>query len=74
MSMILVTSGQGFFRRLANIRLMAATREVSSEVGIRDVEPTRGTLIIAADLDHHVESLDAVAGSEFVDDRIRRRD
>jgi hypothetical protein len=30
--------------------------------------------IIAADLDHHAESLDAVAGSEFVDDRIRLRE
>ena len=36
---------------------------------VRESEP-----IIAADLGHHAESLDAVAGSEFLDDRIRLRD
>ena len=41
---------------------------------VREVEPNRGASIIAADLDHHAESLDAVAGSEFVDDRIRLRE
>ena len=30
-----------------------------------------GVSVITADLDDHTERLDAVAGSEFVDDRIR---
>jgi hypothetical protein len=41
---------------------------------VREIQPSRGASIIAADLGHHAESLDAVAGSEFVDDRIRLRE
>jgi len=70
MSRILVTSRPGFFKRLANLRPPAAAREVRG----MEESPTRGASIIAADLDHHAESLDAVAGSEFVDDRIRLRE
>jgi hypothetical protein len=33
-----------------------------------------GASVITADLDDHTERLDAVAGSEFVDDRIRLRE
>jgi len=33
-----------------------------------------GAPVIAADLDDDTERLDAVAGSEFVDDRIRLRE
>jgi hypothetical protein len=87
MSRVLLTGGPGFFSRLANVRLLAATREVHgmeesrrrlpeepATMDVREVQPSRGASLIAADLDHHAESLDAVAGSEFVDDRIRRRE
>jgi len=87
MSRVLLTGRPGFFSRLANVRLLAATREVRGmeesrtrvpeEPGTMDVregQPNRGASIIAADLDRHAESLDAVAGSEFVDDRIRLRE
>jgi hypothetical protein len=37
---------------------------------IAELQPS-GTPVITADLDDHTETLDAVAGSEFVDDRIR---
>ena len=48
--------------------------EEPGAMDIRKGQPNRGASIIAADLDHHAESLDAVAGSEFVDDRIRLRE
>ena len=72
MNSVLATSGLGFFSRLANVRLLAAAREVRgmeesltrvaeelATMDVREVQPT---------------SLDAVAGSEFVDDRIRLRE
>jgi hypothetical protein len=87
MSRALLTSGPGFFSRLANVRLLPAVREVGrmeesparvpeepATMDVREVQPSRGASTIAADLDHHAESLDAVAGSEFVDDRIRLRE
>ena len=87
MSRVLATSGLGFFSRLASVRLLAAAREVRGmeesptrvpeepgTMDVRDVQPSRGASIIAADLNHHAERLDAVAGSEFVDDRIRLRE
>jgi len=87
MSRVLVTSGLAFFGRLANVRLLAGTREVRSmeesrtrgpeepaTMAGRGVEPGRAASIVAADRDRHAESLDAVAGSEFVDDRIRLRE
>ena len=87
MSRILVTSRPGFFSLLANLRLLGATREVRGmeesrthvpeepgTMDVRSVQPNRRASIIAADLDHYAESLDAVAGSEFVDDRIRLRE
>ena len=87
MSSVLATSGRGFFRRLADVRLLAAAREVlgmeesrtrvpeeSGTMDVREIQPNRGPSIIAADLDHHAGSLDAIAGSEFVDDRVRLRE
>ena len=77
----------GFFSLLANVWLLAAAGEVrrmeplptrgpggptAKDVG--QVQWSGETSMIAADLDHHAEGLDAVAGSEFVDDRIRLRD
>ena len=87
MSRILVTSRPGFISRLANLRLLAAAREVRSmeesptrvpeepaTMDVREIQLSRGASIIATDLGHHAESLDAVAGSEVVDDRIRLRE
>ena len=45
--------------------------EESTTMGAQDVQPSRGASLLSADLDRHTESLDTVAGSEFVDDRIR---
>ena len=72
MSSVLATSGRTFFSRLAYVRLLAVAREVRgmeesprrvpeelTTMDGRAVQPTR---------------LDAVAGSEFVDDRIRLRE
>ena len=45
--------------------------EESTTTGADDVQPSHGTALLSADLDRHLENLDTVAGSEFVDDRIR---
>ena len=87
MSSVLATSARSFFSRLANVRPPAATREARGmeesrtrlpvDPGMmdgREVGPSRGPSIIAVDLDRHAERLDGVAGSEFVDDRIRLRE
>ena len=87
MSRMLVTIGLGFFSRLANTRFLAAARQVRgteesptrvpdepATIDVREVQPSRWASIVAADLYHHAQSLDAVAGSEFVDDRIRLRE
>jgi hypothetical protein len=84
MGRVLLTGASGLFSRLANVGFLAATRlvrgieesrmRVLEEPGTtdaREVQPNRGASTIAADLDDHAESIDAVAGSEFVDDRIR---
>jgi len=76
-SRVLLTGGPGFFSRFADVRLLADTREVrgmKETIDVREVQPNRGTSIIAADRDHDAGSLDAVAGSEYVDDRIRLRE
>lgn len=49
---------------------------VSEEPATKDtgeLQPS-GASVTTADLDDHTERLDAVAGSEFVDDRIRLRE
>ena len=76
MSRILLTNRPGFFSRLANVGVMAAIREVriTAETEIREVQSSREASIVAVDLDRHADVLDAVAGSEFVDDRIRLRE
>jgi len=69
------------------LRLLAAGREVRTMMGsparapgIRaipdtgDVQPGTRASIIAADPDRDAGRLDAMAGCEFVDDRIRRRE
>ena len=49
-------------------------REASSVVNVEDVRPDAPMSLIASDRDEHVEVVDTVAGSEFVDDRIRLRE
>ena len=83
MSRLLGTSGPGFFRspilRLLGVgndgpRLEdSATRvaEGPSAADAEDVQLSRPSSFIAADRDHDAENVDAVAGSEFVDDQIR---
>jgi hypothetical protein len=78
-----VTSGPRFFISSAILRLLAASEVRSREdnpgrvaeepatVDAADVQPSRRASFIAADRDQGAESVDAVAGSEFVDDRIR---
>jgi len=48
--------------------------EAPATMDVREVQSSRWAWIIAADRDHRADSLDAVAGSEFVDDRIRLRE
>jgi hypothetical protein len=82
-----VTSGPGILRRLAHFRLRNPAPEVRSLAesawGIPDeratgsvpeIQPFRSTSSTPECLDHRAELLDAVAGSEFVDDRIRLRE
>ena len=48
--------------------------EVRATVNIEEVQPDARVSLIAADRDHGEGRVDAVAGSEFVDDRIRERE
>jgi hypothetical protein len=72
MRRVLVTGGFGLLSRLAGVRLLAGTRVVSGFVESRTPVPDAPATM--DDFDHHTAHLDAVAGSEFVDDRIRRRE
>src|SRR5262245_57891117 len=65
LSRVLVTSGLRFFSRLANVRLLVAAREVRGLEASRTSEPEQPETMDIRE--------DAVAGSEFVDDRIRVR-
>ena len=44
--------------------------EEPTTTDVGELQPN-GATVIATDVDDHTERLDAVAGSEFVDDRIR---
>ena len=67
---VLLTSG-ACFGRLANARPLTGVREARS----LEENPTHVAERPATpDVDHDASGLDAVSGSEFVDDRIRRRD
>ena len=87
MPKVLVTSRPGLLGRLVNFRLLSPAREVRSLAesrwrvldqratsGLRRIQPNHNASITTADPEHGAESLDAVAGSEFVDDRIRLRE
>ena len=84
MSTVPVTGGPGFLGSRVMLRLLAAGREVSTMVrsptpaadghamvDTEGVRPGAGGSFIAADRHHDAERLDAVAGCEFIDDRIR---
>jgi hypothetical protein len=84
MPKVLSTSGPGFLGRLVNFRLLTPTSEVRrlaespwpvpderATLGAPEIQATRMASSTAEDLAHSAEPLDAVAGSEFVDDRIR---
>jgi hypothetical protein len=83
MSKFFATSAPGFFgspsiRRFLSSQLRAAdgnpTRVLEEPVTIGAKTVQSSAASIARDRDHFDERLDAVAGSEFVDDRIRRRE
>jgi hypothetical protein len=87
MPKVRVTSGPGFLGRLVHFRLLTSAPEVRNlaesswrvaderaALGVPEIQPTRMASSTAEDLDYRAEPLDAVAGSEFVDDRIRLRD
>jgi hypothetical protein len=87
MPKVSVTSVPGFLGRLAYFRLLTPVAEVRrlaegswrvpderAPLGVPEIQPTRMPLSTADDLDYRAEPLDAVAGSEFVDDRIRLRE
>ena len=82
-----LTGGSGFFSRLFTVRFLSVTRVVRGieesrtrvlegpgTTDVREVQSTRGASTVAAGLDHQAEIPDAVAGSEFIDDRIRQRE
>jgi len=79
--------GPGFFGSRAILRLFAAGTQVHSlgesprhaleepaTVDAGDVQLSAGVSFIVADSDQVTERLDSVAGSEFVDDRLRLRE
>jgi hypothetical protein len=86
MSRIIVAAGPRLVGRRVILRLLAASREVRSMVGgptraraaearamvdTGDAQPSARISFIAVDRDHATERVDAVAGGEFVDDKIR---
>jgi dihydroflavonol-4-reductase len=87
MSRALVTGGPGWVGSRVILRLLAAGREVRTMVGsstraaeVRamvdtgDLQPGARVSFVAADRDPDGGRLDAVAGCEFLDDRIRLRE
>jgi hypothetical protein len=72
MSKVLAASAFGFFGS-REVRGLLATAVRLGEAGPMRVVEER-VVFIAADRDRHAEHFDAVAGSEFVDDRIRLRE
>ena len=72
MSRTLVPSGPAMIGRRLVLRLLAAGGDVRPLPDARDVQPGIRVSAIEADHDHGV--LDAVAGCEYVDDCIRRRE
>jgi len=87
MRRVLVTSGPRFLGSRAILRLLTAGSEMRgmkedktraaekpTTVVAGDVQRSPRASFIAARRDQDAESVDAIAGSEFVDDRIRLRE
>jgi nucleoside-diphosphate-sugar epimerase len=87
MSRVLVPGGAGMVGSRAILGLLAAWREMRTVVGSPtraakipailepgNVQPRARVSFIAVEPDHDAERVDVVAGSEFVDDRIRLRE
>lgn len=83
----LVASGRAFFSSRVILRLFAdgseapgmdeslsRAAEESASADAGDVQPGSRASFIAADHDQPAERVDVIAGSEFVDDRIRLRE
>ena len=71
MSRSLATAGLGVVGSRMILRLLATGRGMRAMAGEEDVRPGAGASFVSIDGDHGTERQDAVAGSEFVDDRIR---
>ena len=83
MSKIIVTGVPGFVGSDVILRFLARGREVRTMPGhptravevcamdTGDIQPSARLLFVPADRNHDPERVDAVAGCEFVDDRIR---
>ncbi len=65
-----LAGGPGLGDSRVILRLLAAVREVRTIVDTGEVQPGARVSSIAADRNHDADRLDAVAGCEFVDDRI----
>jgi nucleoside-diphosphate-sugar epimerase len=86
MSRLLATGGPGFVGSRVILRLLTAGREVRTVVesptrradvpamATPDAQPRADVSFIASARDLDAERLDAVAGSEYLDDRIRLRE
>jgi len=87
MHKVRVTTELGFLGRLVHFQRLTPAAEVRTPaesfrrvpderatLGVSKIQPTRMASSTAEDLDYRAEPLDAVAGSEFVDDRIRLRE
>jgi hypothetical protein len=84
MSTTLVTSGLGLFGSRAMLRLLHSGSETRSmeeraagqpvTVDAPDAQPGRPAPFIAEDREQVADTVDAVAGSEFVDDQIREQE
>ena len=87
MSRVLVTGGPGFVGSRVILRLLAAGRvayatvsrprraaEMQASLDTGDVQPIERASFIVADRDNAAGRLDAAAGCEFFDDRIRLRE
>ena len=62
----------GDVRTIIGMATRAATPRVILETG--DIHPGARVSFVAIDRDHDARRVDAVAGGEFVDDRIRLRE
>ena len=84
---VLMTGGPGVIRSRVILRLVAAGREVRTMLGsptraaekrvildTGDIQSRTRMSFFAKDRDDQAGRLDAAAGCEFVDDRIRRRE